>query len=112
MGTKKFETGTIIKGSELREYTLCKVLSDDMCMRGFQYQIGMNVDVNPLGRFGSYKARLHFAILQDIMEHFCNGTQLAIVKVPSDEDVCVGNKQFRTHRLVIEKVMHLRDIST
>lgn len=56
MDTEKFETGTIIKGSKLREYTLCKILSDDMCMREFQYQIGINVDVSPLGRFGSYKA--------------------------------------------------------
>lgn len=112
MDIEKFETGMIIKGSDLKGYTLCKVLSEDMRMRGFQYQIGMNEDVNPLARWGYYKTGLHFTSLQNVMEFICNGTQLAIVKVPDDEDVYVGDRQFRTHRLVIEKVMHLKEPST
>ena len=55
----------------------------------------MNEDANLLEGFGSYKAGLYFVIVQNIMEHYCNGIQLAIVKVSGDEEVYVEDKQFR-----------------
>lgn len=56
MKYRKFEVGAVIKGSDLNGYTLCKILSEDMCMRNFQYRIGMNEDVKPLALEGGCQA--------------------------------------------------------
>ena len=103
--------GTIIKGKELKGYTLCKILSEDLCMRGFQYKMGMNVDVNPLAVRGSCKAGLYFCLIKDICDYLDYGTNLAIVKVPDDEKVYVDKDKFRTHRLEIQKIMPLGEVT-
>ena len=38
MNNRNFKEGTIIKGYELKNYMLCKVLPDDRVMRRFQYK--------------------------------------------------------------------------
>lgn len=103
----KFKEGTIIKGRELKGYTLCKILSEDMCMKGFQYKIGKNVDVKRLAVKGSCKAGLYFCLIKDICEYLDYGTKLAVVKVADNEDVYVDRGKFRTHRLEIQKMMPL-----
>lgn len=39
MKNRRFKQGKIIKGKNLKGYMLCKALSEDMVMRGFQYRI-------------------------------------------------------------------------
>lgn len=106
---KNFQEGTTIKGKDLKDYTLCKILSEDMVMRGFQYRTGMNEDVNALAVKGNRKAGLHFSLVQNICEYLCFGTKLAVVSIPDGEDVYVDGGKFRTHRLYIEKVMLLNE---
>lgn len=39
MKNGKFEVGTVIKGKDLKGKILCKIFSEDMKMRGFQYMM-------------------------------------------------------------------------
>lgn len=112
MEGNRFKEGTIIKGKDMEGYTLCKILSENMNMRGFQYKIGMNEDINPLEREGGCKAGLHFCLVQDVCEYLGYGTKLVLLSVPDDEEVYVDAGKFRTHRLEIEKVMSLNEVPT
>lgn len=112
MGTGKFETGMIIKGRDLKGYTLCKVLSEDMCMRGFQYQLGVNETANSLPKRESCRKGFTFLDVQGVLQYLHHGTKLAIISIQANEDVYVDDEIFRTHRLTIKKIMHLKDVAT
>ena len=108
----KFKEGTVIKGKDLKDHILCKAVSRDMMMNGFQYKMGMNVDVNQPAVRGSCKEGLHFCLIKDICNYFCYGSNLAVVEIPDDEDVYVDNGVFRTHRLEIQKIMPISETAT
>lgn len=112
MQENKFKEGTIIKGKDLKGYTLCKILSADMNMKGFQYKTGMNEDINPLVRAGSCEVGLYFCLVQDACKYLDYGTVLATVRIPDDEEVYVDRGKFRTHRLEIREVMSLNEVTT
>ena len=112
MENKRLKTGTVIKGKDLKGYILCKVLSENMVMRGFQYKMGMNEDVNQLDVKGSCKKGLHFCIVKDACRYLGYGTRLALVSIPDGEDVYVDDGKFRTHRLYIESMMPLNEVAT
>lgn len=112
MDSEKFESGTIIKGRDLKGYTLCKVLSEDMRMRNFQYQLGMNEDVKPFAKNGRCKEGLYFITMGEILKYLHHGTKLAIISIPANEDVYVDDEKFRTHRLTVKKIMDLKDAAT
>ena len=112
MNNGKFDVGTVIKGEDLKGEIFCKVLTENMDMRGFQYKIGINEDVKPLATEGSCKAGLHFCLVKNICRYLCYGSKLALVSIPDDEDVYIDNNKFRTHRLEIKKIMHLGDVAT
>ena len=46
MTDAKWRQGTVLKGEDLRGIALCKILSQNMVMKGFRYQIGVNEEVN------------------------------------------------------------------
>ena len=100
-----FKEGTVIKGEDLKGHILCKIISRDMVMNGFQYKMGMNTDVKQLAVKGSCKAGLHFCLIKDICNYLHYGSDLALVGIPDDEDVYVDMDVFRTHRLEIRKIM-------
>ena len=106
------EIGSMVKGKYLKDMVLCKVVTEDMNMRGFQYKLGLNEDTQPLVTKGSCEAGLHFAEMKDICNFLDYGTKLAIVSVPDEEPVYVDNGKFRSHKLIIEKVMDLWTIDT
>ena len=112
MKNGKFDEGIIIKGKDLKWEILCKVISEDMAMRGYRYEMGMNVDVNPMVTEGSCEAGLHFCLVEDIHRYFPYGSKLALINIPDDEDVYVDDNKFRTHRLVIKKIMQLDEAET
>ncbi len=112
MGCTEFKDGAIIKGKDLRGCTLCKILSEHMEMREFQYKSGMKVDVRQFARKGSCKAGLHFFVVQDAGKFLDYGTRLAVVNVPDDEDVYVNGGKFCTHRLEIMDLMPLSSAAT
>lgn len=112
MDTEKFESGTIIKGRDLKRYTLCKILSEDMCMRDFQYHIGMNEDVKPFAKSGRCKEGLYFITMGEVLKYLHHGTKLAVITIPANEDVYADDGKFRTHRLTIKKIMGLKDVTT
>lgn len=105
-----FECGTVIKGIELKGMPICKILSEDLNMRGYQYQTGMNEDVNPLALEGCCSEGLHFALAGEICRFLEYGTKLALLSIPDDEDVFVDTWKFRTHRLEIKEIIPLSDI--
>jgi len=108
----KLQKGAVIKGKDLEGYSLCKIISEDMNMRGYQYRIGINLDINPLARKGSCKEGLHFCLAKDACMYLSYGTRLALVGVPDDEDVYVGDRELRTHILRIKKAMSFGEVST
>lgn len=107
MKNAEFMEGTMIKGKELKEHILCKVLSENMVMQGFQYRMGMNEDIKPLAMSGSCGAGLHFCLIKDICGYLYYGSRLALVGIPDGEDVYVDDGKFRTHRLEIKKLLPL-----
>ena len=111
MKNGKFLEGTLIKGKDLKGYILCKVLSEDMVMQGFQYKMGLNEDVKPLATEGSCEAGLHFCLIKDVYRYLCFGSKLALISIPDDEDVYVDDDKFRTHRLDIKKIMHFGEVA-
>lgn len=112
MKNGKFDVGTIIKGKDLKGEILCKVISEDMAMHGFQYKMGMNTDVKPLATTGSCKAGLHFCLVEDVYRYLNYGSKLALVSIPDDEDVYVDDNKFRTHKLEIKKIMKFSEAET
>lgn len=109
MKNGEFEAGTVIKGKDLKGYILCKILSDSLVMRGFQYRMGMNEDVNQLAVNESHGTGLHFCLAKDICNYIYYGNKLAIISIPEEEDVYVETDQFRTHRLEIRNLMPLNE---
>lgn len=105
MDNRKFTEGSVIKGKDLKGCILCKILSEDMLMQGFQYKMGMNEDIKPLAMSGSCGAGLHFCLVKDVGRYLDYGNKLAVVSIPDEEDVYVDDRKFRTHRMVIETVM-------
>ena len=87
MQDDKFIEGTVMKGKDLKGYTLCKILSEDMKLRGFQYKIGMNEYVKPNILGGDYREGFRFYLIEDICRYLSHGTKLAMVSVPDEEDV-------------------------
>ncbi len=112
MKNGKFDVGTIIKGKGLKGEILCKVISEDMVMRGFQYKMGMNEDVQPMATKGSCAAGLHFCFIQNVCEYLPYGSKLALISIPDDEDVYVDNNKFRTHKLDIKRIMLFGEVET
>ena len=106
------EIGSMVKGKDLENRILCKVVTEDLNMRGFQYRLGMNEDTQPLATEGSCEAGLHFAEIGNICDFLNYGTKLAIVSVPDEEPVYVDDGKLRSHRLLIESVMDLWAIDT
>lgn len=111
-GKTKFETGTIIKGRDLKGYTLCKVLPEDMNMQGYQYQLGVNETANSLPKRESCRKGFTFLDVQGVLQSLHHGTKLAVIAIPANEDVYVDDEKFYTHKLTIKKVMHLKDVAT
>lgn len=107
-----FTEGTVIKGKDLKGHLLCKILSEDMVMRGFQYKLGMNEDENSLSLHGRCEPGLYFCLIQDVCNFLGYGTQIAMVSIPDDENVYVDENKFRTHRLNIDQVLSLDDVNT
>lgn len=111
-GKKKFQTGHIIKGRDLKGCTLCKVLSEDMNMQGFQYQLGVNETANSLPKRESCRKGFTFLDVQGVLQYLHHGIKMAVITIPVNEDVYVEDGIFRTHRLTIKKVMNLNDVAT
>lgn len=111
-GKKKFQTGHIIKGRDLKEHTLCKVLPEDMIMQGFQYQLGVNETANSLQKRERCRMGFTFLDIQGVFQFLHHGTKLAVIAIPAINDVYVDDEKFRTHKLTIKKVMHLKDVAT
>ncbi len=112
MKNGKFIEGTLIKGKDLKEEILCKVISEDMVMRGFQYKMGMNEDVKPLVTEGNCKVGLHFCLIEDVSRYLGYGSKLALISIPDDEDVYVDDNKFHSHKLDIKKIMQLDEVET
>lgn len=106
------KTGSMVKGKDLAGRILCKVVTENLNMRGFQYKLGMNEDIQPLVPRRSCRAGLHFAEMKDICNFLNYGTKLAIVSVPDEEPVYVDDGKFRSHKLIIERVIDLGTIDT
>ena len=101
----KFKAGTVITGKDLKGYMLCKILPADMVMQGFRYKDGMNKSTKTFT--GKCKAELCFFLARDICSHLNDGTRLALVSVPDEEDVYVSYGNLSACRIVIEKILPL-----
>lgn len=112
MEKRKWKEGTLIKGEELKDEILCKIMSENMVMKGFQYKIGMNEDTKPLAVKGRCKTGLHFCCINHILNYLGYGINLVVVRVSDEENVYVDNRKFRTHRLEVRQVMPLYEAAT
>lgn len=58
-----------LKGKDLKGKVLVKVLSEDLSMRGFQYTLGKNVDINTLFETDKCAEGLHFCEAKDVINY-------------------------------------------
>lgn len=84
------------------KYKFFKILSDDMNMKGFQYHFGMN----------SNEDGLYFTDGKNICSYLSYGNRIAIISIPENTHVTQMERQFRTDKIVIEKIYNLNDIDT
>lgn len=107
MENKKFKEGTVIKGRDLEGYMLCKVLSGDMAMQWFQTRTGTDRNTGrPAVKSGRGEG-VQFFPAEDICSHLYEGTVLAVVSVPGEENVYAGPRGFRADRLDVRGLMLL-----
>lgn len=111
-GKIKFQIGTVIKGRNLKGYALCKVLSEDMNMQAYQYQLGVNEDVDSSSISEKCRKEFCFITVDEVLKYLHHGTKLAVIAIPANEDVYVDDEKFCTQKLTIKKVIHLKDIAT
>lgn len=115
MKNGKYDVGTIIKGKDLKGSIICKILPEDMLVREsyvhtHQYKVGMNMDIFFVKE--NCEAGMYFYLMEDICNHLDQGTKLAIIEVPDDEDVYVDNGKFRAHRIRITEIMPYSETAT
>lgn len=79
-----------------------KILSDDMNMKGFQYQFGMN----------SNSEGLYFTDGENICSYLSYGHKIAMISIPEDAHVVKMERQLKSDKIVIEKIYDLNDINT
>ena len=108
---------TKLKGKDLKRKILVKILSEDLKMGDFQYELGKNTDVNQLSKANECAEGegLHFCEAKDILRYLNYGTKLAIVHVSDEEDVVCNEyygHKYRSQVLHIDKVMDLTDTKT
>lgn len=119
MKSREIKAGTVIKGRDLKDKILCKVLHKGMVTNShyaFQYKIGLNEDPYPLETKKDNGHGLYFNKLWYLTDCLGYGDLLAFVTVPDDEDVYVVKDFFscelRTRRLIVRSVMSLSDPAT
>lgn len=119
MENAKIKAGTVIKGRDLKDKILCKVLHKGMVTNShyaFQYKIGLNEDPYPLETKKDNGHGLYFNKLRYLTDCLGYGDLLAFVTVPDDEDVYVVKDFFscelRARRLIVRSVMSLSDPAT
>lgn len=106
----KFIIGQVIKGENLKDVILCKILSDNLKMYEFQYKLGKNIDFHNIS--SKDKFGLYFCKLEDIHLYLNFGTKIAFLKIPKEELVYVENKKFKVHKLIVEKIYDLQYVIT
>ena len=115
MKNGKFDVGTIIKGKDLKSSILCKILPEDMVVRESyvhtdQYKLGMNTDLFFVKE--NCETGMYFDLIEDICGHLDQGTKLAVIEIPDDEDVYVDHGKFCTHRFQITEIMSYSETAT
>lgn len=85
-----------------------KVLNETLKQYNFQYQLGLNIDTNP---FDDKKCKngLHFCTADKIPLWLGYGSKLAFVSIPEDAKIIHFSDKSKSDRLIIEKVIDLKD---
>lgn len=88
-----------------------KILPENMCCLGFQYQEGLNIDTNKVDkeRFGY---GLHFANAKGILSYCNYGTMIAEVEIPKDAVVFHFGNKFKADRIILKNLRPLLNIET
>lgn len=117
---------SIVKGKKFKNVPIFKILPEnrkamgygsevddsDPNFKGFQYQLGLNVDTNEFNS-GFYGSGLYFAGVDDIEEYmYTYGDTLAVLRIPEDEQVVVGYKKYHSHSVIVEDFMSLENEET
>lgn len=110
----------IVRGADLKKFTLKKFLLPDMVQRGFQWREGRNEDTLPLDLDKKYSSGLYFteeSYVGECVRYFSDqwtnvlDCWLADVSVDDDEVVVQdGHKDFRAHTVTLSNVTRLRDL--
>jgi hypothetical protein len=78
----------LIKGIELKNNKLCRIMSDDMKHFNYQYHEGENIDTSPFYPNGFCdKGGLYFTNEEIIFKYLGHGSKIADIHVDDDEDV-------------------------
>jgi len=85
-----------------------KVINSKLTHHGFQYQLGLNVDVVPFNNV-ECEAGLHFCSATQVPFWLCYGSYLAFVEIPHDAKVVHFKNKSKADKIIITKIIKLED---
>jgi hypothetical protein len=85
-----------------------KVLNETLKQHNFQYQLGLNIDSN-LFDDKECQNGLHFCTLENVPRWLGYGSKLAFVSIPEDAKILHFDDKSKADKLVIEKIIDLKD---
>ena len=101
----EFVKYTIIKGKDLKNTKLVKILNRTFVHKKFKYvENEYNVDILPFKPHGQCSdGGLYFCELKDMYLFFNYGCYVCEIELDDDEDVYVEDNKFKTHRLFLKE---------
>jgi len=89
-----------------------KFLNNNLTHHGFQYKLGLNIDVLPFNPSNKCsEGGLYFCEESKCYWYWSQyGHKLASVKIPDDAIIHIGDDKFKVNKLIIESIIYFRDV--
>ena len=102
---------SIIKGKDLKNIKLYKVLRNDFTHYNFKYRLGKNVDILPFNPRGHCsEGGLYFSDIYYIYKFFNLGDLIVDVSIDGNEYIYVDKYKYKAHSISIFNPRKLDDI--
>lgn len=87
-----------------------KILNEEMKHNGYQYQLGLNVDIYPLNK-KRWCARggLHISTFENIYRYFKYGVYVAEIELPADAVVLIKDGDIKVDKIIIKNIIDIKN---
>jgi len=90
-----------------------KFLKNDLTHYGFQYKLGLNIDVFPFNPTNECSQRGLYFCAESKCHLFWKryGTLLAFIEIPNDARVYIEQDKFKSDKIIIKEIIKFEDVS-